>query len=72
MKRVYDMGFRRFKLQGRDDSPNFFLYDLLRYTIEPQLLLPVIYKAFVSGAGRDQAETILKESRGVTPGASAS
>jgi hypothetical protein len=61
MKHVYDMGFRRFKLQGRDDSPSFFLYDLLRYTIEPELLMPVIYKAFVAGAGRDQADTILKE-----------
>lgn len=71
MKHVYDMGFRRFKLQGRDDSPSFFLYDLLRYTIEPELLMPVIYKAFIAGAGRDQASAILEEARRAASGESA-
>jgi hypothetical protein len=49
MIQVYEMGFRRFKLQGRQNMPATFLFDLLRFTVEPELIAPVIFKAFVSG-----------------------
>jgi collagenase-like PrtC family protease len=51
MKRVYDMGFRRFKLQGRTDSAEAFLFDLFRYTVEPELLGQVVFKSLLSGWG---------------------
>ncbi|HDZ20764.1 hypothetical protein LCGC14_0525260 [marine sediment metagenome] len=53
--RVYEMGFRRFKLQGRQNMPGTFLFDLLRFSVEPELLTPVIFKAFVSGQVTRQA-----------------
>jgi len=55
MLRVYEMGFRRFKLQGRQNMPGTFLFDLLRFAVEPELLAPVIFKSFVSGQAARQA-----------------
>ncbi len=49
---VYELGYRRFKLQGRQDPPKTFLYDMLRFAVEPDLLAPVLYKAFLSGKMR--------------------
>ena len=41
---VYNMGFRQFKLQGRRDHVFGFLYDVIRYTLEPDVAAPLIYK----------------------------
>jgi hypothetical protein len=49
MIQVYEMGFRRFKLQGRQNMPATFLFDLLRFAVEPELIAPIIYKSIVSG-----------------------
>lgn len=55
MTTVYSMGYRRFKLQGRQDPPKTFLFDMLRFAVEPELLAPVLYKAFISGNLRQLA-----------------
>ncbi len=44
LKSLYDMGFRCFKLQGRNDNVFCFAYDLARYTLEPGCAVPLIYK----------------------------
>ncbi|MEI6673850.1 MAG: hypothetical protein WCO57_01595 [Verrucomicrobiota bacterium] len=44
MKAVYDMGFRHFKLQGRGDDRNLYLYDLTRYLLEPEFAAPLVFK----------------------------
>ena len=41
LKSVYDMGFRRFKLQGRADKAWPYLYDFSRYLLEPTLTAPL-------------------------------
>lgn len=45
LKGIYDMGFRQFKLQGRNDSPHSFIYDLSRYILEPDFMGPLICKS---------------------------
>jgi hypothetical protein len=47
LKGVYDMGFRRFKLQGRADKPWTYLYDFSRYVLEPTLTAPLFFKYIV-------------------------
>jgi collagenase-like PrtC family protease len=44
LKSLYDMGFRYFKIQGRDNIPYCFAYDLTRYTLEPGVAAPLVYK----------------------------
>jgi hypothetical protein len=44
LKSLYHMGFRHFKIQGRDNIPFCFAYDLTRYTLEPGFAAPYIYK----------------------------
>ena len=44
LKSLYDMGFRCFKIQGRGDNAFCFVYDLARYTLEPECAAPLIYK----------------------------
>jgi hypothetical protein len=51
MKRVYDMGFRRFKLQGRGDKTWYYLYDLSRYLLDPTYVMPVFYKYIMMAYG---------------------
>lgn len=43
MKILYHMGYRCFKLQGRTDHLSVFFFDLLRYTLEPEIVFPTIY-----------------------------
>ena len=45
LKSLYDMGFRHFKIQGRSDNTFAFMYDLVRYTLEPDYAGPLVYKA---------------------------
>ena len=47
LKSVYDLGYRRFKLQGRADKPWSYLYDLSRYLLEPTLTAPLFFKYLV-------------------------
>jgi hypothetical protein len=48
LKSLYDMGFRYFKIQGRDNIPYCFAYDLTRYTLEPGCAAPLVYKMLCS------------------------
>ncbi len=41
---IYDMGFRRFKLQGRNEAPPSFIYDLTKYMLEPEFTAPLVFK----------------------------
>lgn len=41
---VYNTGCRQFKLQGRRDHVFGFLYDVIRYTLEPDIAAPLVYK----------------------------
>lgn len=43
-KAIYDLGFRHFKLQGRAGSPFNYLYDLARFTLEPEHVAPIVCK----------------------------
>lgn len=43
-KKVYDLGFRRFKLQGRSEQLFVYIYDLIRYTLEPDYAAPLMFK----------------------------
>jgi len=72
MIRVYEMGFRRFKLQGRQNMPATFLFDLLRFAVEPGLIAPIIFKALVSGqAARLAGEAVMKVRSSFRDGAEA-
>ncbi len=44
LKAIYDMGFRHFKIQGRTDKIFTYVYDLARYTLEPEIAAPLVYK----------------------------
>lgn len=41
---IYDMGFRRFKLQGRNEAGPSFVYDLTKYMLEPEFIAPLVFK----------------------------
>ena len=45
---IYNMGFRRFKLQGRNESPQSFIYDLTKYMLEPDFIAPLVFKHMVT------------------------
>jgi len=63
LKRVYDMGFRRFKLQGRCLHPMGFLFDLVRYALEPDLVLPVVFKLVSGGWAGERAGAPVRSDR---------
>lgn len=44
VKAIYAMGYRTFKLQGRDDDLLWFFYDLTRYMLEPEVVAPIVLK----------------------------
>ena len=46
MKKIYNMGYRLFKLQGRTDDLHVFFFDLLRYTLNNEIIFPTIYPIF--------------------------
>lgn len=46
VKKIYDLGYRLFKLQGRTDNLYVFFFDLLRYTVDNEMILPTIYPIF--------------------------
>ena len=43
VKRIYGMGHRLYKLQGRTDNLYVFFFDLLRYTLQNEIVFPTIY-----------------------------
>jgi hypothetical protein len=45
-KQMYNMGFKLFKLQGRTDDPSIVFFDLMRYTLESDIIFPTIYPIF--------------------------
>lgn len=47
MKAIYAMGFRHFKLQGRADNPVLYAYDLVHFTIEPELAAQLVLKTLL-------------------------
>ncbi len=44
LEEIYDMGFRHFKLQGRDDQWTFMRYDFIRYVLESDQIGPRWFK----------------------------
>ena len=44
---INDMGYTLFKIQGRTDSPFLFFFDLMRYTLEPDIAFPTAYVVFI-------------------------
>ncbi len=58
---IYNQGYRRFKLQGRGDSPTAFMYDLTRYLLEPGRVAPVVYKSMVMGWAQKHVATIMQK-----------
>jgi len=63
LQRVYDLGYRRFRLRSSSGNRNLFLYDVLRYMLEPNLLLPVVFKSFTNDWAREQVEAALRGPR---------
>lgn len=45
VQKLAELGFYKFKLQGRNYGHNMFLYDLTRYLLEPEYAAPLFYKA---------------------------
>jgi len=47
LKKIYDLGFRHFKLQGRyTASQSSILYDMATYIFEPDYMSALIFHAF--------------------------
>jgi len=67
LKAVYDMGYRRFKLQGRADTPQSFAYDILRFMLEPSRVCPVVLKAFLVDWGNVHGDRLMQEVYGISP-----
>jgi hypothetical protein len=69
LKALYDMGFRHFKIQGRDNVPYCFVYDLARYTLEPGCAAPLVYHKLSEGMFRSlRAAPVVERSRGLRAG----
>ena len=66
-KAVYDLGFRRFKLQGRADTTQSFAYDILRFMLEPGRVGPVVLKAFLTDWGTAHGARLMQEMYGIGP-----
>jgi len=47
LKEIYDMGFRNFKLHGRDLTNVTMMYDVSRYLLENEQIFPLVYKMFL-------------------------
>ena len=47
LKEIYDMGFRHFKLHGRDLTSAALMYDITIYCLDNEQIFPMIYKMFV-------------------------
>lgn len=47
VSRIYDMGHRLFKLQGRTDNLYVFFFDFLRYILKNEIVFPAIYPIIV-------------------------
>lgn len=47
MKKIVDMGYINFKIQGRTDNLYVYFFDILRYTLENNIVFPAAYTTFV-------------------------
>lgn len=47
MEYVYNLGYRKFKFQGRMDPPSHLLYDMTRYILEPTFAAPLVFKSLM-------------------------
>lgn len=47
MQELVNMGFNIFKIQGRTDSLYTFFFDVLRYTLDNDLVFPLVYPIYV-------------------------
>lgn len=45
-RQLLDLGFKTLKLQGRTDDLPVFFFDLMRYTLEPEVAFPAMFPAF--------------------------
>jgi hypothetical protein len=41
---LYEQGFRRFKLQGRNDDDHAFLFDCARFLFDDKVVGPFLFK----------------------------
>jgi hypothetical protein len=64
LQTVYDMGFRRFKVQGRLDVVETFAYDTMRFMFDPGVAMPMLYKGFNSGWLSRHAAAIMRNNPG--------
>lgn len=48
LQQIYNLGFRKFKLQGRTDNLYSFFFDLLRYSLNNDVIFPNIFPIFTS------------------------
>jgi len=67
LKAVYDLGYRRFKLQGRADRPHALICDTLRFMLEPDRVYPVVLKSFLQGLATPHGDTLMQEIYGMRP-----
>lgn len=63
MRRLAEMGFGLFKLQGRLDIPYTFFFDFLRYSLENEVAFPAFYPAFCFAIRRYEREKAEKRGR---------
>jgi radical SAM superfamily enzyme with C-terminal helix-hairpin-helix motif len=47
LKEIYDIGFRQFKLIGRDATSAAMVYDISRYILENDQIFPMLFKTFL-------------------------
>jgi len=47
LKEIYDIGFRQFKLTGRDATSAAMVYDISRYILENDQIFPLLFKKFL-------------------------
>lgn len=48
VKKLHNLGYNLFKIQGRTDNLNLFFFDLMRYTLESEFVFPNMYAIFSS------------------------
>lgn len=61
MRRLAEMGFGLFKLQGRLDIPYTFFFDFLRYTLDNEVAFPAFYPAFCFAIRKYEREKAKKQ-----------
>jgi hypothetical protein len=68
LKSLYEMGFRHFKIQGRNDNAYYLAYDLARYALEPDCAAPLVFKTLCPVIGRSVAASQARATQGHVAG----